>query len=114
MHIWTWGSFPFVMGGPVRQAVKTDVEPTSGPHDLGQGYTGYVITTPAGNTRVAEAATGALVGDTLDDVRRDVADANPETMRDQIAAAANHAHSAKTLTPAEFWRLMKETSTTPS
>ena len=102
------------MGGPVRQPVKTDVDPTSGPHDLGQGYEGYIITTPTGNTRVAEAITGALVGDTLDDVRRDVANANPETMRDQVAAAAQHFRNAKTLTPAEFWRLMKETPTIPS
>ena len=113
MHIWTWGRFPFIMGGPVRQAVKTNVEPTSGPHDLGQGYEGYLITTPTGNTRVAEATTGALVGNTLDDVRRDVANANPETMRDQVNAAAKHARSARTLTAAEFWRLMKETPPTP-
>ena len=114
MYIWTWGTFPFVMGGPVRQAVKTDVESTSGPHDLGHGYEGYVITTPAGNTRVAEATTGALVGDTLDDVRRDVADASPEAMRDRVAAAADHVRTAKTMTPAEFWRLMKETPATSS
>ena len=102
MDIWTWGRFPFVMDGPVRQPVKTDVKPTFRPHDLGQSYEGYIITTPTGNTHVAEAITGDLVGDTLDDVRHDVANANPETIRDQIAAAAQHFRNAKTLTPAEF------------
>lgn len=109
MDIWTWATFPFVMGGPIRQAVKTDVEPASGPHDLGQGYAGYLVATPAGNTRVAEATTGALVGDTLEDVRRDVAEASSDTMRDQVAAAAEHARSARTIPTDEFWYLMKET-----
>lgn len=95
---------PFVMGGSVRYNVKTTVE-GDGPHDIGRGYQGYVIKTPKGGTRVAEATTGALIAPSLKEVREDIKQGDPVIMEKQIKEAAQAAKNANMLTPEEFWVL---------
>ena len=94
---------PFVMGGPVNRFIKCDVE-AQGPHDLGGGYEGYVVTSPDGKTTfVAEATTGAIVGGSLKMVRDDIAVADPQAMAEQVAQATQDRETAQPVELAEFW-----------
>ncbi len=93
-RLWTYGHRPFVMGGSVDYVLACDVECT-GPHKLGKGYEGYLATAPNGKTFVGEATTGAIVGDTLESVRADIAVAKPAVMREQVKHAAEEVKQAR-------------------
>lgn len=108
--VWTVGHDPFVMGGAVNYVLKTKVEAT-GPHKLGKGYKGYLVTAPNGKTFVAEAETGAFVGPTLESVAKDIAAADKAVMEQQIADAKvffnDDWHQRAEATPEEFWTKLK-------
>lgn len=108
-RFWTYGHRPFVMGGDVHYVLACDLECT-GPHDLGGGYSGYLATAPNGKTFVAEDTTGAIVGDTLEAVRGDIASAEPEVMERQIAKATEDAKKAEVQDAATFWAAMRCTA----
>jgi hypothetical protein len=101
--VWVPGHRPFLMGGDVHALLKAEVE-ADGPHDLGKGYSGYVVTTPSGKTHVAEATTGALIGPSLRDVRADIRAGKPAVMKQQIAEARVQLSQAVTVPLAEFWQ----------
>jgi hypothetical protein len=107
MKVFTLGYFPFVMGGRTWQEICIEVENADGPHDIGKGYQAYVITAPNGKTFVAEATSGAFVGPDLKTVRDDIKLGEQETMDKQVAQAVEQSKLAKTLTPEEFWRMLK-------
>ena len=109
MEIWTLQYRPFIMGGDVHQPVKCDVE-VDGPHDLGGGYQGYIATAPDGRTFVAEATSGAIVGPTLDEVRRDISQADPAVMAKQVAQGLSDRATAPILAPDEFWKSFRSTA----
>jgi len=106
MKVFTIGYFPFVMGGNVWQPIYCEVE-ADGPHDLGLGYEGFIVTAPNGKTFIAEATTGAFVGPDLKSVMDDIKTGDPKMMKKQITEAASTVKRAKELLPDEFWRMLK-------
>ncbi len=108
-HIWTRGYFPFTMGGSVWRPMTAECEVT-GPHDLGKGFEGYLAFGPDGMTKVAEAESGAIVGDTLDQVRADIAATDDVVlMQRQVEAARKEiGFGGVNVTAEEFWRRMRK------
>lgn len=85
--IFTLGYRPWIMGGSVNYYLAAKVRVT-GPHKLGKGFYGYLATGPNGKTKVADATSGAIIGDTLEEVRNDVATApSIKGMKEQIKEA---------------------------
>lgn len=97
---------PFVMGGDVWQPVATTVE-ADGPHDLGAGQNGFVVTTPNRKTFIAEAKSGGLIGPDLKTVKEDVRIADPEVMEQQVKNGITQCGNARVVKPDEFWKLLK-------
>jgi hypothetical protein len=106
-QIWTWGYRPFVMGGKVHYVLACKIKCT-GPHDLGKGYKGYVATAPSGDTVVAEATTGAIVGSSLRQVRKDIETGDPAVMRQQVKQAAIDMMNAEVTDVKNFWEKTKK------
>ena len=102
MKVWTKQYRPFVMGGDVRRNIRCDL-PAEGPHDLGQDYLGYIVTSPGGRTFVAEKNSGAIIGDTLEAVRQDIREGDPALMARQVEEATKARDEAVTVEPEEFW-----------
>ena len=101
--VWTEAYNAFIMGGDVRRPIKAKV-PVLGPFDLGKGYIGYLALHPESDSvHVAESETGAFVGSSLAEVRKDIQEAEESVMRDQIEAARKRADYAMLLPAAEFW-----------
>ena len=98
---------PFIFGGKVEYNIKTTVE-GDGPHDIGKGYKAYVIKTPKGKTRIAEATSGALIGPSLKAVIKDVAAGSAAIMKKQVGTAVKAAKKAKVLEPDEFWKMYEK------
>ncbi len=108
IRVFTKAYRPFIMGGDCHAPIAAEVE-ALGPHDLGKGFQGYLVTSPSGKTHVAEATTGGFVGESLDAVRQDVAGCDDVAMmQGQVAMAAEKAKSAELLPPDEFWSYFKE------
>lgn len=106
IEVWTESYQPFRMGGDLYIPVKTTVE-GKGPYDLGSGYFGYLVTAPDGSTRVAESATGALIGLSLNQVRADIRGAKEEVLKRQMERAKKRLKCAETLSAERFWKMMK-------
>ena len=106
MKVFTIGYFPFLMGGYPYQPISCEVE-ADGPHSIGKGYKGYVVTAPNGKTFVAEATSGAFVGPDLKTVREDIKLGEKKTMAKQVADAVEQGKGAKELTPDKFWGMLK-------
>ncbi len=104
--IWVPCYRPFIMGGDVNRPVKCEIE-AQGPFDIGKGFKAYLVSKPGGRFAVAEATTGAIVGDTLEEVRADIKDGSAAVMRKQVAESAIQVARAFTVEPDEFWSLMK-------
>ena len=102
IKIYTMFYFPFVMGGNVWQPWACEVE-ADGPHDLGGGYQGYLVTSPGGHYVVAEATTGAMIGPNLEAVRKDIAEGDPEIMAKQMEQSKSDSTGVQMLEPEEFW-----------
>ena len=106
MKVFTMEYVPFVMGGNVWQPMCCEVE-ADGPHDLGDGYKGYVITAPNGKTFIAEETSGAFVGPDLKAVREDIETGDKSIMADQVADAVIQMKKAKERSQDHFWRKLK-------
>jgi hypothetical protein len=102
LKIYTMFYFPFVMGGNVWQSRACEVE-VDELHELGGGYQGYLVTSPNGHYVVAEATTGAMVGPNLEEVRKDIAEADPDVMAKQMAQAKSDSTGVQELEPEKFW-----------
>lgn len=106
MIIWTQAYRPFRMGGDVNQPIGVDVEVTE-PIDVGCGMSVYAVVAPDGRMAIAEATSGAIVGQSLAQVRQDVAAGDPEVMAEQVASAHAMLTHVGVLDPEEFfdaWR----------
>lgn len=108
MKIWTEAYRPFVMGGDCNAPVICNV-PVDGPFDLGAGQTGYLAVSPGGKTFVAESTTGAIVGPTVEAVRKDIKTADEAVMQEQLAHAKERVKRANPVSQSEFWRLLRAT-----
>lgn len=102
MEVWKYQYRPFQMGGSVDKAIKCTLL-ADGPHDLGKGWFGYVVTSPSGYTQVAEAESGGIVGETLEQVRADVWRADVGYLHKQVKEAKKGLKSASGVPPIEFW-----------
>lgn len=111
MKIWTVGKAPpFQMGGYPQFPLVTEItEGIEGPFEIGKGFTAFVITAPNGRTFVAEATSGAIVGDTLTMVRNDMQDAHQP--QEQVNAAMRwreaNDHCKQEVDAEEFWKRMR-------
>ena len=102
MEIWGTSYRPFALGGDVHQPVKCDV-PVEGPYELGLGYEGFLVNTTDDRTFVVEAASGGIVGETLEQVREDIAQGDPEMMKQQIKDGLEQRDRARKIEPETFW-----------
>lgn len=100
--VWTEAYSPFIMGGDVNAPIATEIEVVD-PILLDHGIVVYLVTSPKGEVFVAESTTGAFVGDSLDKVRQDVANADPKVMSQQLERARERLKKANILSPDEFW-----------
>lgn len=78
-----------------------------GPHELGSGYNGFVITAPNGKTFIAEAESGAFIGPDLKTVKEDVSIGDSKIMKRQISDAKIQSANAMMIDPDKFWKLLK-------
>jgi len=106
MKVFTMDYVPFVMGGKVWQPMCCEVE-ADGPHDLGDGYQGFVVTAPNGTTFIAEATSGAFVGPDLKAVKKDIKTGDKSIMAEQVASAVTEMKMAKDVEPDYFWQKLK-------
>jgi len=106
MKIWTEAYRPFIMGGNVHAPVSIEME-LDDPIDIGHGLQAYLIVDPEGRTHVAESTTGAFIGTTIDQVRADLAAADPEMVKSQMEDAKVRAQKADPLDDDTFWSLFK-------
>jgi hypothetical protein len=105
MIVWKKSYRPFILGGDVNAMLGVEVQ-VGEKFDLGGGYEGYLIANPfTGETRVAEATTGAIVADTLEQAREDVKTGDPEVMAEQLALAAKVVADKKidVVSAEDFW-----------
>lgn len=107
MKVWTYGYRPFVMGGDVHPPVWCDINHMGGVLDLGKGYQGRAIISPEGRPFIVEFQTGGIVGDSLSDVRKDVADGDDAVMAKQIIDNIKVAERAIPVPVSEFWGYLK-------
>ena len=101
--VWITNYRPFIMGGDVNAPIMCEVE-ILGEYDLGKDYIGWLFATPSGKTFVAESITGAIVGNTLEDVRKDIEEADLKIMEKQIEDAKVMLEKAYMGTKEEFWK----------
>lgn len=94
------------MGGYCNYALACDL-PVSRPCALGHGVKGYLITAPNGSTFVAEATTGAFVGSSLKDVRKDMRGTTRAVARKQIAQAKRYRDQRlEVVETGKFWDII--------
>lgn len=109
--VWTLGYFPMTMGGRVWRPMRAKI-PVTGPHDLGKGFEGYLCLGPGGATEVAESTSGAIVGDTLEAVRADIAACDDvDLMRKQCQSATARLTDVVDVEPDDWWRRILKATT---
>ena len=102
IKIWIPAYRPFIFGGNVNAPIECLVI-AFGPFDIGKGLKAHVVIAPSGKTFVAESETGAIVGSSIQDVRKDVSEGDDQVIRDQIEWARQVVKDAVYVTAAEFW-----------
>lgn len=105
MRVWTKarvGSIWSLGGTPSTKLIATQLE-VEGPYDLGKGYSGFIATSPKGETFIVERSTGGFVGGTLAEVRKDVKKAKAEVLAAQMTKQMEVAATAKLMKPKSFW-----------
>lgn len=102
MLVWTEAYTPFIMGGDVNAPIATEVE-TGEPIHLDHGITVYLVPSPKGEIYIAESTTGAFVGTSLEEVKKDIATADPQEMQQQLAKAKERVKKATILDKEKFW-----------
>ncbi len=106
MRIWTEAYRPLIMGGDCNAPIICDV-PVTGPFDLGKGHQGFLAVSPNRKTFVAESITGAIVGSTVEAVRKDIKIADEAVMEEQVTSARRRVLRANTVSRDEFWNLLR-------
>jgi len=103
--VWHRTYQPFIMGGNVHSTISALLE-CVGPYDLGKGFTGWLTTAPNGRTFVSENRSHGTVGETIEQVRKDVAEGDAEVMRVQIIEHSQEGKDIKPSTPEQFWEAL--------
>lgn len=104
--IWTMLYNPFVMGGDVNTPIATEIGYQE-EKDIGKGLKAFSFYTPKGVLRIAESATGAIVGDSFESVKADIKSSSIRIIRKQIKLAKVQASNAHKLSKEEFFKLYK-------
>lgn len=99
---WTYGYFPFTMGGSPWRPIGCMVK-CKGPYYVGRGCQVCVANSMRGFSIVIELTTGAIVGPTLAKVRRDIEEGDPKLMVKQMAKAQEEMKSLTIVPEEEFW-----------
>lgn len=101
--IWTNAYSPWIMGGNVNApiGVKAEVgEPIKTP----KGFKLYEIMSPNRKiTVIAEATTGAIVGNSVEQVKEDIRIGDRKIMRNQIKEAEKKLKTVRVVSEQEFW-----------
>jgi hypothetical protein len=92
------------MGGRCNQPTGCEVE-IDEEFYLGNGYYGYEIKLPSGKTRVIEKTSGAIVGDTIKEVRNDITEGDKKVMEDQVIHACKESKEVRVISQEEFWKI---------
>jgi hypothetical protein len=74
------------MGGNVHANLAVDV-PVTAPVDVGRDIHCVLAVAPNGTTFIAELETGAIIGASFDEVRKDIVCAEPHVIEEQLVAA---------------------------
>jgi len=101
IFIWTYFKTPFAIASqkqPVGCLVLVSCKLA-----LGRGYSGYLVPTAYGGYVICEEHSGAIIGNSLNEVREDIRSGNVEVMRRQIIDARKESEIAKVIAPEEFW-----------
>jgi len=80
--IWYYKYNPWVMGGRVHQPVQEFVDIIE-ERDMGKGIICFSFILSNGEMGIADQATRGLVGNTFEQVQKDVDEGDPEVMRKQ-------------------------------
>jgi len=99
--IWTTRNNPFGLGKTIDYVGC--VLDCNGPFNLGKGFKGWVATAPNGKKFVAEHETGAIVGNDLELVKTDVANASKQTIMEQLGEALKNLPRVQILSTDQFW-----------
>jgi len=109
MRVWTKtkvGSIWSLGGTPQVKLIAAQLE-VEGPYDLGKGYSGFIATSPGGETFVVERTTGGFVGGSLEEVRKDVKKAHAAVLKKQMAKQMEVAATATLYKPKTFWSYLE-------
>lgn len=104
IKIWTRGYNPFSLGG-VHAPVSCYTNGT--PTQLARGFRGYIVKSPKGKTFIVEAESGGIVGDDLEEVRKDIKRGDLKEMREQVKKAKAQLKSAVLVGEEKFWEMMR-------
>jgi len=105
-NVWTVFQNPWVMGGNVQQ-------PTGFEHlynesyDIGCGFQGVVVTMPNGQTRVIELQTGGIIGNTIEEIRKNSIGCTEEQLQEQVDNAKHRwlrGRGLKFIDKSGFWK----------
>jgi predicted transcriptional regulator len=104
--IWTIGYFPFTIGGRVNAPMTTEIDMIE-EKEVGYGVKAFSWKTPKGSIRISESETGAIVGDSFEDVINDIKETTKSIMQKQINDAKELLHSgcSKHMTNEKFFQL---------
>ena len=99
--IWTTRNNPFSLGKKIDYVGC--VLNCKGPFDLGKGYKGWVAIAPNGKKFVAEHETGAIIGNSLKQVKDDIAAGDEEVIREQMVEALKNLQRVQIVSTDQFW-----------
>lgn len=80
--IWTYYYNAFVMGGDVWRPMGTEVEVLEA-RNIG-GVDVFSFALPTGGIRIAELTTGGIVGQSFEDVTKDIEESDLEVLQQQL------------------------------
>ncbi len=103
--IWTYTYNPFIMGGNTRTSIATAITPIETREFSGIPLFSFI--TPRGTIRIAEGVTGAIVGNSFEEVENHILSASLDTIIEQLRSARKNRDEAKVLNNKDFFNLYK-------
>ena len=100
--IWTHCYQPFMMGGNVNSPIATKIGYIE-EKAVGKGFYAFSFLTAKGEIRIAESITGAIVGNSFDEVRKDIKESKKKVMLQQIEEAKEHSKNVMHLSKEAFF-----------
>jgi hypothetical protein len=108
MIAWTYFYNPFVMGGSTWQPEGCELEKTER-IDLGAGFFGYKYVSPKGKTIIVEEKSGAIIGNSVEEVKNDIANSVIKVMTKQVEDACQTVKTVKVISQEKFWEVYDKT-----